>query len=193
MTLKEVKHKADCEQPLATIDVMNSIAHLFGYGPLRSTTVTVVPGHSNLFPREVECARATTSLSRKGRKEEAVRVACAGCVYSAKELSYYEGNQDLHIHRDYNRTMPPIVYIGRGLISDKAVTPLLERTSTSVKTTSDEGRPEQELRKSQEEPQEEQRRRQVQGHSSDRDLYCPRNDLTTIEWLCSPRKQKSSP
>jgi hypothetical protein len=26
MTLMEVKHKADCEQPLATIDVMNRIA-----------------------------------------------------------------------------------------------------------------------------------------------------------------------
>jgi hypothetical protein len=26
MTLMEVKHKADCEQPLATIDVMNLIA-----------------------------------------------------------------------------------------------------------------------------------------------------------------------
>ncbi len=50
-------------------------------------------------------------------------VARAGCVYSAQELSYYEGNQDWHIHREYNRSMPPIVYISRGLISDKAVTP----------------------------------------------------------------------
>jgi hypothetical protein len=148
MTLMEVKHKADCEQPLATIDIMNRIAKLFGYGQLRSTTE--VPGHSNLLPREVECARPTTSLSRKGRKEEAVLVARAGCVYSAKELSYYEGNQDWHIHRDYNRTLPPIVYIGRGLILDKAVTPPLEGTSTPVKATSDERRPEQELRKSRE-------------------------------------------
>jgi hypothetical protein len=38
MTLMEVKNKADCEQPLATIDVMNRIAQLYGYGPLRSTT-----------------------------------------------------------------------------------------------------------------------------------------------------------
>ncbi len=146
----EVKHKAYCEQPLATIDVMNRIAQLFGYGQLRSTTE--VPAHSNLFPREVECARPKTSLSRKGRKEEAVRVARAGCIYSAKELSYYEGNQDWHIHREYNRPMPPIVYIGSGPISDKAVTRPLEGTSTPVKATSDERRPEQGLRKSQEEP-----------------------------------------
>jgi hypothetical protein len=38
LTLMEVKHKADCEQPLATIDVMNRIAKLFGYGQLRGTT-----------------------------------------------------------------------------------------------------------------------------------------------------------
>ncbi len=104
---------ADCEIPLATIDVMNRIAKLFGYEPLRNTTE--VPGHSNLFLHEVECARPTTSLSRKGQK-------------------------------------PPIVYIGRGLISDKAVTPPLEGTSTSVKATSDERLPEQELQKSREEP-----------------------------------------
>ena len=115
---------------------MNRIAQLFGYGPLRSTTE--VPGHSNLFPREVECARPTTSLSRKGRKEEAVRVARAGCTYSAKELSYYEGNQDGHIHRDYTRSVPPIVYICRRLISDKAVTLPLEGTSPPVKATRDE-------------------------------------------------------
>jgi hypothetical protein len=116
---------------------MNHITQLFGYGQLHSTTE--VPGDSNLFPREVQCARPTTSLSSKGRK-------------AAKELSYYEGNQDWHIHRDYNRTMPPIVYIGRGLISDKAVAPPLEGTSTPVKATSDELRPEQELLKSREEP-----------------------------------------
>ncbi len=75
MTLMEVKHKADCEQPLATIDVMNRIAKLFGYGPLRGTTE--VPGHCNLFLREIECASPTTSLSRKGRKEGAVWVARA--------------------------------------------------------------------------------------------------------------------
>jgi hypothetical protein len=46
----------------------------------------------------------------------------------------------------------PILYIGRGLISNKAVTPPLEGTSTAVKATSDERRPEQELRKSREEP-----------------------------------------
>ncbi len=91
-TLMEVKRKADCEQPLATIDVMNRIAKLFGYGPLRVTTE--VSGHYNLFLREVECARPTTSLSRKERKEEAVRVACTECVYSAEELSYYERNRD---------------------------------------------------------------------------------------------------
>ena len=82
----EVKHKADCEQPLAMIDVMNLIAKLFGYGQLRSTTE--VPGHCNLFLREVECARPTTSLSRKGRKEEAMPMARAGCVYSVEEVSY---------------------------------------------------------------------------------------------------------
>jgi hypothetical protein len=65
----EVKQKADCEQPLATIDVMNRIAKLYGYGPLRSTTE--VQGYSNSFPREVKCARPTASLSRKARKEEA--------------------------------------------------------------------------------------------------------------------------
>jgi hypothetical protein len=131
MTLMEVKHKADCEQPLATIDVMNRIAKLFGYGPLRGTTE--VPEHCNLFLREVECARPTTSLSCKGRKEEAVRVARAECVYSPEELSYYKGNQDWHIYRDYNRVMQPIVYAGRVLISDEAVTPPLEGTSTPVK------------------------------------------------------------
>ncbi len=81
----EVKHTADCEQPLATIDVMNRIAKLFGYGPLRCTTE--VPGHCNLFIREVECARPTTSISHKGRKEGAVLMARAECVYSAEELS----------------------------------------------------------------------------------------------------------
>ena len=72
-TLMDVKRKADCEQPLATIDVMNRIARVFGYGPLRGATE--VSGHYNLFLREVECARPTTSLSRKERKEVAVRVA----------------------------------------------------------------------------------------------------------------------
>ncbi len=72
-------------QPLVTIDVMNSIAKLFGYGPLRSTTE--VPGHCSLFLREVECARPTTSLSRKGRKEGAVRVACAECILLRRESS----------------------------------------------------------------------------------------------------------
>jgi hypothetical protein len=151
MTLMEVKHKAYCEQPLAMIDIMNRIAQLYRYGPLHSTTE--VQGHSNLFPREVECARLTTSLSCKARKEEAMMVARAGCVYSAKELSYYEGNQDWHIHRDYTQSVPPIVYICRRLISDKAVTLPLEGTSPPVKATSDERRPEQELRKSREEPQ----------------------------------------
>jgi hypothetical protein len=45
----DVKRKADCEQPLATIDVMNRIAKVFGYGPVCGTTE--VPGHSNLFLR----------------------------------------------------------------------------------------------------------------------------------------------
>jgi hypothetical protein len=98
MPLMEVKHKADCEQPLATIDAMNRIAQLFGYGLLRSTTE--VQEYSNPFPREVDCARPTTSLSSKARREEAVWVGRAGCVYSAKELSYYEGNQDWHIRPD---------------------------------------------------------------------------------------------
>ncbi len=89
-TLMEVKRKADCEQPLATIDVMNRIAKFFGYGPLRGTTE--VSGHYNLFLREVECARPTTNPSRKERKEGAVRVARTECVYSAEELSYYERN-----------------------------------------------------------------------------------------------------
>ncbi len=96
MTLMEVKHKADCEQPLAMIDVMIRIAQQYSYGPLRSTTE--VHGYSNPFPREVECVRPTTSLSPKARKEEALRVARAGCAYSAKERSYYEVNQDWHIH-----------------------------------------------------------------------------------------------
>ncbi len=55
--LMDVKRKADSEQPLATIDVMNRIARVFGYGPLRGTTE--VSGHYNLFLREVECARPT--------------------------------------------------------------------------------------------------------------------------------------
>ncbi len=95
----DVKRKADCEQPLATIDVMNRIARVFGCGPLRGATE--VSGHYNLFLREVECARPTTSLSRKERKEAAVRVARPGCPYSAEKLSYYERNQDWYIHRDY--------------------------------------------------------------------------------------------
>jgi hypothetical protein len=78
-TLMDVKRNADCEQPLATIDVMNRIARVFGYGPLRGTTE--VSGHYNLFLREVECARPRTNLSRKERKEAAVRVACPECVY----------------------------------------------------------------------------------------------------------------
>ncbi len=49
-TLMEVKRKADCEQPLATINVMNRIAKFLGYGPLRGTTE--VSGHYNLFLRE---------------------------------------------------------------------------------------------------------------------------------------------
>jgi hypothetical protein len=49
--------------------------------------------------------------------------------------------------------MPPIVYISRRLISDKAVTPPLEGTTTPLKAMSDERRLEQELLKSQEEPQ----------------------------------------
>jgi hypothetical protein len=48
--------------------------------------------------------------------------------------------------------MPPIVYAGRVLISDEAVTHPLEGTSTPVKATCDERCPEQELRKSREEP-----------------------------------------
>ena len=86
----DVKRKANCEQPLATIDVMNRIARVFGYGLLGGTTE--VSGHYNLFLREVECARPTTNLSHKERKEAAVRVARPECVYSAEELSYYERN-----------------------------------------------------------------------------------------------------
>ncbi len=52
LTFMEVKHKADCEQSLATIDFINRIAKLFGYGSLRGTSE--VPGHCNLFLREVE-------------------------------------------------------------------------------------------------------------------------------------------
>ena len=77
-TLMDVERKADCEQPLATIDIMNRIARVFGYGPLRGTTE--VSGHYNLFLREVECARPTTNLSRKERKEVAVRVARPECL-----------------------------------------------------------------------------------------------------------------
>jgi hypothetical protein len=145
----EVKRKAYCEQPLATINVMNRIAKLFGYGPLRGTTE--VSGHYTLFLREVKCARPTTNPSRKERKEGAVRVARTECVYSAEELSYDERNQDWHIHRDYNRVVQPIVYADRVLIPDQAVTPPSEGTSIPVKATCDERRPEQELRKSREE------------------------------------------
>jgi hypothetical protein len=139
-TLMDVKRKADCEQPLATIDVMNRIARVFGYGPLYGTTE--VSGHYNLFLREVECSRPTTNLSRKERKEAAVRVARPECVYSAEELSYYERNQDWYIHRDYNRVVQPIVYADRVLIPDYVVTPPSEGTSTPVKATCDERRPE---------------------------------------------------
>jgi hypothetical protein len=45
----------------------------------------------------------------------------------------------------------PIVYAGRVLIPDQAVTPPLEGTSTPVKATCDERRPEHELQKSREE------------------------------------------
>ncbi len=103
----DVKRKADCEQPRATIDVMNRISIVLGYGPLRGTTE--VSGHYNLFLREVKCARPTTSLSRKERKGGGVRVARTECVYSAEELSYYERNRDWHIHRDYNQVVQPIV------------------------------------------------------------------------------------
>ena len=37
-TVMDVKRKADCEQPLVTINVMNRIAQLYGYGQLHSTT-----------------------------------------------------------------------------------------------------------------------------------------------------------
>jgi hypothetical protein len=147
-TLMNVKRKADCEQPLATIDVMNSIARVFGYGPLCGTTE--ISGHY-LFLCEVECARLTTNLSRKERKEAAVQVARPECVYSAEESPYYERNQDWYIHRDYNRVVQPIVYADRVLIPDQAVTPPLEGTSTAVKATCDERRPEQEPRESREE------------------------------------------
>jgi hypothetical protein len=152
-TLMNVKRKADCEQPLATIDVMNRIARVFGYGPLRGTTE--VSGHYNLFLRhwlrEVECARPTTNLSRKERKEAAVRVASPECVYSAEESTYYQRNQDWYIHRDYNRVVQPIVYADRVLNPDQSVTLPLEGTSTPVKATCDERRPEQEPRESREE------------------------------------------
>ncbi len=84
-----------------------------------------------------------------------MRVARAGCAYSAqaKEVSYYEGNQDGYVHRDYNQSMPPIIYICRRLISDKTVTPPLEGTSIPLKAASDERRPEQVLRKCREDSQ----------------------------------------
>jgi hypothetical protein len=66
-------------------------------------------------------------------------------------LSYYERNQDWYIHRDYNRVVQPIVYADRVLIPDQAVTPPLEGTSTPVKATCDELRPEQEPWESREE------------------------------------------
>jgi hypothetical protein len=148
-TLMNVKRKADCEQPLAKIDVMNRIARVFGYGPLLGTTE--VSGHYNLFLREVECARPTTNLSRKERKEAAVRVASPECVYSAEESSYYERNQDWYIHQDYNRVVQPIVYACRVLIPDQLVTPPLEGTLTPVKATCDDQSPEREPWESREE------------------------------------------
>jgi hypothetical protein len=74
-------------------------------------------------------------------------------VYSAlaEELSQYERNRDWYIHRDYNRVVQPIVYASRVLIPDYAVTPPSEGTSTPVKATCNELRPEQELQKSREE------------------------------------------
>ncbi len=87
------------------------------------------------------------TLMEKGARERPCGWLALG-VFTVEELSYYEGNQDCHIHRDYNRVMPPIVYTCRVLISDKAVSPPLEGTSTPVKATCDERRPEQELRKS---------------------------------------------
>jgi hypothetical protein len=81
-TLMDVKRKADCEQPLATIDVLN---RMFGYDSLLGTTE--VSGYYNLFLREVKCARPTTSLSRKERKEGAVRVRllCGRIILLRKE------------------------------------------------------------------------------------------------------------
>jgi hypothetical protein len=108
VTLMDVKHKAACEQPLATIDVKNSITWVFAYGLLLLVRCTTQV-QEHLAPRKVECARQTTSLSRKGRKEQAVRVACAGCVYTNAELSHFEGNQDWRLHRDQNRSMLPII------------------------------------------------------------------------------------
>jgi hypothetical protein len=141
-TLMGVKRKAYCEQPLATIDVMNRIARFFGYGPLRGATE--VSGHDNLVLHEVECARPMTNLSRKERKEAAVRVTRPECVYSAEESSYYERIQDWYIHRDYNRVVQTIIYADRVLIPDYAMTPPSEGTSTPVKATCDERRLEQE-------------------------------------------------
>jgi hypothetical protein len=135
MTLIEVKHKADCGQPLATIHVMNRIAQLYGYGPLRSTTE--VQGDRNPFPREVECARPTTSLSRKAAKEQAVRVARAGSTllknyHTTKEIKIIMIGISTVIITDLWHSMPPIVYISRRLISGKMVTHPLEGTSTPL-------------------------------------------------------------
>ncbi len=133
MTLMEVKHKADCEQPLATINVMNRIAQLFGYGLLHSTTEVL--GHSNLLPREVECARLTTSLSRKGRKEEAVRMARAGCVYSAKELSNYEEIKIGIFMENTTELCHPLYILADVEFSTTTTAPVPTWTSAPTRTT----------------------------------------------------------
>jgi hypothetical protein len=75
-----------------------------------------------------------------------VLVADAGCVYTDEELSHFKGNQDWHLHRDYNRSMTPIIYISRGLISDKPVNHPVEGTSTPLKATGEKRGSEEESR-----------------------------------------------
>jgi hypothetical protein len=94
--------------------------------------------------------RRPASAARSARRRPCGWLAL-DAFYSAEELSYYERNQYWYIHRDYNRVVQTIIYAIRVLIPDQVVTPPLQGTSTPVKATCDERRPEQEPLESREE------------------------------------------